>query len=250
MLPLLHKLNSDNIKCLSKKQIRKLIAKAQDGDSEAQNRIVKCNCKLIIKYAKRYKLNPEMLTFKDLFQEGTIGLINAVQTFDPLKRTAFSTWAIIHIKQRINRYITTNQKLIHVPSYITDSMRQIWKKQYKNLKLTAKEERIVSLYDNASVISLDAPICQEECDTFHDMVTTPIQDSLNLVKYDLETLIRKVKATPRDKDIIRQRASGKILSVIGKQFGITRERTRQIEEKIIYKLKRLVKKEKNASNRG
>ena len=240
MIPLMNNLNLGDINVLPQKEIRKLIAKAQDGDTKAQNRVVQHNCGLIPRYAKLYTINPTMLTFEDLFQEGVIGLINAVRTFKPVKKIAFSTWAVIHIKQRVNRYITMNQRLIHIPVHVTEKMRKIWKKQTKNLQLTVKEQRIAALYDNSSSVSLDYPINEG---TFHDMLTAPIGDSLDLIKHDLETLIRKVKANPRDKEIMRQRATGDILAKIGKKHGITRERTRQVESKFTKKIKRLIKGE-------
>ncbi len=231
-------------KLLTNKELRELVAKAQKGDIEARNEIVMHNGGLITRFAKLHVTRKTLCTFDDLFQEGVIGLIRAIETFDLSLKLKFSTYAIWWVKQRIYRALDNNNFGVRIPVHLLEKTRKVRKKILEYKKLDEDEHKVWALFENAQSFSMERLIKTdgEGSDTFHDILSAPIGEPQELVKHDLDTLINKVKAQDRSKAIMRRRATGETLRSIGKSLGLSRERIRQIELDVRQKIGRLTNK--------
>lgn len=223
-----------------------------------KDRFVKANLRLVVSIAKRY--TGMGLPLPDLIQEGNIGLIKAVDRFDHKMGCKFSTYASWWIHQATERSLMDQTRTIKVPVYLQEEARKLYKicsmlqKEMKR-KLTAEEisqelkipidlvQRILTA--EKYVISLDSPIVATEQNTLLDSMVDevlPAPDSLS----DSEALKEKIKdalkvLSPRENEILRMRYGVDqddtyTLDELGREFGLTRERIRQIEKAAIGKL--------------
>ncbi|MCX7698620.1 MAG: sigma-70 family RNA polymerase sigma factor [Candidatus Goldbacteria bacterium] len=256
-----------NEKVLTAKEEKILIRKAQKGDKEAREKVIKANLKLVVKIAKRYEYFGIPLI--DLVEEGNMGLMKAIDKFKPSKGFKFSTYATWWIKQSINRAIANQRNTIRIPIHILDIY-------HKYLKYIEKELRAKNLYPSKEEIARKLKITPIKLDEILNIIKTPKSIDMEYENEDsdsgktLKDVIENTAYDKPDEDFLDKERKEKILKIIsnlkpkeqrviiyrfglnndnvltleeiGKMLGITRERVRQIEIAALKKLRQLIKK--------
>jgi RNA polymerase primary sigma factor len=240
-----------------------LAARIRQGDPKAREQMIKANLRLVVRIARDYEGHGVPLL--DLIGEGNVGLIRAVERFDPTKGAKLSTYAAWWIKQSIYRAISQQAKTVRVPNYLVGRLikvRQATAELTNKLghepsdaevaeKLGTTARQIAKWRRaDANYVSLDAPLGGEPgsermADVIADNQAEPADRSLER-KIDLQTLRTIMKElSPREANILRLRfgingVEEQTLEDIGQRFGITRERIRQLEAKALEKLRKLL----------
>jgi len=242
-------------------QEQEVFARLKNGEAGVRDEIILRNLKLVVAIAKKYQGWSE-LNLVDLIQEGTFGLMTAVDKFDYTLGYKFSTYAVYWIKQAILQGIFNKSKTIRLPSYIINKINKLKKieqqfqekeKRIPTIEDIAKEagmdlQEVQDLYEyNNTVISLDAPIGDEEDDgTIGDFIEDNKFESPNAAvnKMDLKNQILKTldSLDKREKEVIIKRFGlendlPETLEEIGQEMHLSRERIRQIEAKALRKLR-------------
>lgn len=240
-----------------------LSKRAKKGDEHARKAMIRANLRLVINIAKRYMYLG--IPFLDLIEEGNLGLMKAVDKFNPQKGFRFSTYAAWWIKQSIMRSITEQGKMIRIPVYMNELISK-WKKTKERLahklkripndeeiakKMSIPKEKIVQInfWLSTTTSSLEAPVGEDGEAQVSDLVE---DQNAQAPDSSIEHLLDKERVanllgimTVREKHILDMRfglADGKTytLAEVAKKLGVSRERIRQIEEGALRKLRRFV----------
>ncbi|MCT4796468.1 RNA polymerase sigma factor RpoD [Exiguobacterium alkaliphilum] len=244
---------------LSAKDETELAKRIEQGDEEAKKRLAEANLRLVVSIAKRY-VGRGML-FLDLIQEGNMGLIKAVEKFDYMKGFKFSTYATWWIRQAITRAIADQARTIRIPVHMVETINKLIRVQRqllqdlgrepspeeiaKEMELTPEKVREI-LKIAQEPVSLETPIGEEDDshlgDFIEDQDAMAPQDAAayELLKEQLEDVLDTL--TDREENVLRLRfglddGRTRTLEEVGKVFGVTRERIRQIEAKALRKLR-------------
>ena len=244
---------------LSPDEETELAKRMAEGDSYAKKRLSEANLRLVVSIAKKYV--GRGMQFLDLIQEGTLGLLKAVEKFDYTKGFKFSTYATWWIRQAITRAIADQARTIRIPVHMVETITKVKKVSSQLLHETGHDPSAEEIADKLEMpaervreimriaqdpVSLETPIGEEEDSHLGDFI--PDDDapapadaaSLMLLKEQLNEVLSTL--TDREAKVLRLRfgledGRSRTLEEVGKEFDVTRERIRQIEAKALRKLR-------------
>ncbi|MGA2191800.1 MAG: sigma-70 family RNA polymerase sigma factor [Nitrospirota bacterium] len=249
---------------LSFEDEQELAKRVEKGDESARARMIEANLRLVVNIGKRY-IN-RGLPFSDIIEEGNIGLIKAVEKFKPEKGFRFSTYASWWIKQSIERALVNQTRTIRLPVHISEvinSFVKVVRRLIQSLKREPTIEEIAAEMNYApdqvkdimqlirKTHSLDTPIGNKEEGSLKDLIEdeaslSPARVTEGIIRHE-QILEWLEYLTENEKKVISLRfgledGEAQTLEVIGKEFGLTRERVRQIEASALNKLRFITKR--------
>jgi len=252
------------VKLLTPQQEIQLAARIKKGDKKAREQMIKANLRLVVKIARDYE--GIGLPLLDLISEGNIGLMKAVERFDPKKGGKLSTYGSWWIKQSIKRALANQSKTIRLPVHLVDKiskMRRVAMKLQEEFGREATDEELADELDMTPTrvrqmrlaairpASLDAPIGDDESNNFSEVVedenaTSPYENLEDKTVFAmLQDMVKHLDE--REATILRYRfgldgGTEKTLEEVGEKFGVTRERVRQIQNLALRKLRKMIEK--------
>ena len=240
---------------------REIAKRVSQGDEEARQRLIKANLRLVVSIAKRYVNRSPQLSILDLIQEGNLGLFRAVQKFDYRKGFKFSTYATWWIRQAITRALADYSRTIRIPVHMVETISKYTQAKRKLMQELGREplaeeiatemgvdvEKIHHIQKiSQEVVSLESPVGEEEDSVLSEFIEdektlSPDQSvSRELLKDQIRAVLNEL--TEREMKILELRFGladdvTHTLEEVGKVFGVTRERIRQIEAKALEKIR-------------
>jgi RNA polymerase primary sigma factor len=257
------------VRLLTAEEEIELARKIKKGNAKAREMMIRANLRLVVKIAREYEnLGLPLL---DLISEGNIGLMSAVERFDPAKGAKLSTYSSWWIKQAIRRALANQSKTIRLPVHMVDKIYNMKKTAVKLQEMLGREPTDTELAAElgitprqvndmrASAIrpaSLDAPLGDDESGHLGDIVrdesaTTPYEQlEEKTFTHLLDSLVGRLQ--PRESAILRYRfgldgGPERTLEEVGEKFGVTRERIRQLQNLALRKLRRMIEKIEGAA---
>jgi RNA polymerase primary sigma factor len=249
---------------ITPKQEVELAKQIQAGDEAARERMIKANLRLVVKIAREYE--DYGVPLLDLINEGNIGLMRAVERFDPAKGAKLSTYAAWWIKQAIRRALSNQSKTIRLPVHVGDKLLHIRRASAKLEEDLGREPTLEELAAEVDMAphklatlrtaaippsSLDAPVGDDDGKRFDEFVGDDKADTPYAQLEDKTTtsMLRELVASlpEREQTILRFRfgldgEGERTLEEVGRRFGVTRERIRQIQNLALGKLRKLIEK--------
>jgi RNA polymerase primary sigma factor len=252
------------VQLLTPEQEIELAAKIKKGDKKARELMIKANLRLVVKIARDYE--GIGLPLLDLISEGNIGLMKAVERFDPAKGGKLSTYGSWWIKQSIKRALANQSKTIRLPVHLVDKISKMRRTALKLQEILGREPTDEELAEELSIsplrvsqmrtaairpASLDAPIGDEDSNNFAEVVQDENADTPyeQLEEKTVTKMLQELVKTldPREATILRARfgldgGNQRTLEEVGEKFGVTRERVRQIQNIALRKLRKMIEK--------
>ncbi len=247
---------------LTSDQEKELAKRIERGDKEAKNQFIQANLRLVVSIAKRYVNRTPNLSILDLIQEGNIGLARAVDKFDYRRGFKFSTYATWWIRQAITRALADQSRTIRIPVHMVETIskysqakRRLTQELGRDplpeeiaIEMNLPIEKVHHIQKiSQDVVSLESPVGDDDEDsTLSEFI--PDEKNLNPSQIASQTLLKEqiqeilVDLTPREQKILQMRFGLEdgvthTLEEVGKEFGVTRERIRQIEAKALARIK-------------
>jgi RNA polymerase primary sigma factor len=252
------------VKLLTPLEEIELAARIKKGDKKAREQMIKANLRLVVKIAHDYE--GFGLPLLDLISEGNIGLMKAVERFDPSKGGKLSTYGSWWIKQSIKRALANQSKTIRLPVHLVDKISKMRRVALKLQEVFGREPTDEELAEELGMTpsrvaqmrtaairpaSLDAPIGDDDSNNYSEIIADENADTPyeQLEDQTITRMLQEMVKTldPREATILRYRfgldgGSEKTLEEVGEKFGVTRERVRQIQNIALNKLRRMIEK--------